>query len=59
MSTVRERRLQSDYARLNSLASAHSTKLTIESMRGNPPETYLIVCRGRSIAEVKSGEPVR
>ena len=37
MSTVRERRLQSDYARLIRLVSAHSAKLTIESMRGNPP----------------------
>ena len=58
MSTVRERRLHSDYVRLTSLTSAYSAKLTIESMRGNPPETYLMVCRGRSIAEVKSGEPV-
>jgi len=57
MSTVRERRLQSDYARLIGLASAYGAKLAIESMRGTPPETYFMVCRGQSIAEVKGGEP--
>ncbi|HEV3041050.1 MAG TPA: ubiquitin-conjugating enzyme E2 [Candidatus Angelobacter sp.] len=56
MNTVRERRLHSGFTRLNNLVSAHSDKLTIESMRGSPPETYLIVCRGRSIASVKGSE---
>ena len=56
MNTVRERRLQSDFSRLSNLASTHNAKLTIETMRGSPPETYLIVCRGRSIAAVKGTE---
>jgi ubiquitin-protein ligase len=58
MNTVRERRLQSDFARLSSLASAYGTKLGIETVRGNPAETYFIACRGRSIAEVKNGEAI-
>jgi len=56
MNTVRERRLQSDFTRLSNLVSSHSARLTIETLRGNPPETYLIVCRGRSIAEVQGDD---
>ena len=58
MNKVRERRLQSDYNRLNSLVASHPAKLAVETSRGAPPETYLLVLRGRSIAEGKGKEVV-
>ncbi|HEY6349142.1 MAG TPA: ubiquitin-conjugating enzyme E2 [Candidatus Angelobacter sp.] len=57
MTSVRQRRLQSDYERLSALVSAQSM-LSIESARGNPPETYVIVFRRRSIAELRGSVPV-
>src|SRR5579864_5252892 len=57
MTSVRQRRLQSDYERLNALVAAQSM-LSIESARGNPPETYVIVFRRRSIAELRGNVPV-
>jgi ubiquitin-protein ligase len=58
MSTVRQRRLQSDYDRLSALISAKKTGISIESARGNPPETYILVFRGRCIAELRGTAPV-
>ncbi len=58
MNTVRERRLQSDYIRLSNLVSASDGKLTIETKRGTPPETYLLICKGQSIAAVKDLEVI-
>ena len=58
MNTVRERRIQSDYARLASLSSVHKAKLAIETTRGTPPETYFLRFKGESVAEVKGREPV-
>ncbi len=58
MSTVRQRRLQSDYERLSKLVAAHQSSLMIESARGNPPETYVVVFVGRSVAEVRGKVPV-
>ena len=43
MSTVRDRRLQSDHERLVRLVAAHKEKIAIETARGNPPETYLLL----------------
>jgi ubiquitin-protein ligase len=58
MSTVRDRRLQSDHERLARLAAAHKEKIVIETARGNPPETYFLLFSGRTIAEVKDRDPV-
>jgi ubiquitin-protein ligase len=58
MSTVRDRRLQSDHERLARLVSMHKEEITIETARGNPPETYLLLLKGRTITEVKDGKPV-
>jgi ubiquitin-protein ligase len=58
MNTVRQRRLQADYERLSKLVSAHQPSLMIESARGNPPETYVVVFRGRSVAELRGTVPV-
>ena len=58
MSTVRDRRLQSDHERLVRLAAAHKEKIAIETARGNPPETYLLLFKGRTITELKDREPV-
>lgn len=58
MNTVRERRLQSDYGRLSNLVSGFRAKMAIETTRGTPPETYLMVFKGRSISEVKGNEVV-
>lgn len=58
MTTVRQRRLQSDYERLTASVAAHSPRLAVESARGTPPETYVIVFRSPSIAELRGTIPV-
>ena len=58
MSTVRERRLRSDYERLGTLISAHKSNLAIECARGNPPETFIVAFTASSIVEVKGNDPV-
>lgn len=58
MSTVRDRRLQSDHERLVCLVSMHKEKIAIETVRGDPPEAYLLLFKGRTIAEVKDSKPL-
>ena len=58
MSSVRERRLRSDYERLGDLISAHKRNLTIECARGNPAETYIVIFTASSIVAIKDNEPV-
>jgi ubiquitin-protein ligase len=60
MSVVRQRRLQADYERLLQLVSAHRHPaiLTIESVQGNPPEKYVLVFRGPTLAELRGTLPV-
>lgn len=58
MNLVRERRLRSDYERLIRLTSAQKALLSIECARGNPPETYIVIFTGPSIAEVNQTGPV-
>lgn len=58
MTTVRQRRLQSDYERLTASVAAHTPRLMIESARGNPPETYVIAFHSPSIAELRGAIPV-
>jgi hypothetical protein len=58
MSIVRQRRLQSDHDRLVRLVSAQGQKIAIEVVRGNPPETYIVALRGKSIAELRGTIPV-
>jgi ubiquitin-protein ligase len=58
MNAVRERRLQSDYVRLSRLTSTYKSEFAIETTRGTPPETYLMMFKGRSIAEVKGNDVV-
>lgn len=58
MSMVRERRLRSDYERLVRLASAQNAGVSIECVRGNPPETYIVILHGQSIVAVNETGPV-
>lgn len=58
MSIVRQRRLQSDHERLLRLIASQGTKIGIETAHGNPPETYVLVLRGRSIAQLHGATPV-
>ena len=57
MSTVRDRRLQSDHQRLAALVSRYPNKLKVEAARGNPPESYLLLIKGRGIAAVNRDLP--
>src|SRR5579864_7104678 len=58
MISVRQRRLQSDYERLAGLVAARASQLGIESARGKPPETYIVVFRTPTIAELRGNVPV-
>ena len=58
MNTVRDRRLRSDHERVTRLVAMHKEKISIETARGNPAETYLLSFKGRTIMELKDREPV-
>jgi len=50
MSTVRLRRLQSDYESMRRLARLHP-RIAVEGVTGNPPDRYRLVLKVRSLRE--------
>lgn len=58
MNSVRQRRLQSDYARLLDLVSTRQPEFMIEAVHGEPPEKYFLAFRGQTVAELRGTAPV-
>lgn len=58
MSAGRDLRLQADYDAVGSLAHASDGTLTIESVKGKPPDEYVLLFRCRGIEAVVAGKPV-
>lgn len=58
MSNGRDLRLQSDYEHLRKLALNSGGTFEIETVRGRPPDQYILIYRCRSIESLKDGKPV-
>ncbi len=58
MGDARDLRLQSDYAHLRALADGSGGTLAIESVKGKPTDTYVLIYRCRGIERLEGGRPV-
>jgi hypothetical protein len=58
MVTVRDRRLGSDYEKLQHLVKSSGGSLVIESVSGRPPSEYVIGYKCRGIESLRGGAPV-
>jgi ubiquitin-protein ligase len=58
VNSLRQQRLHADHERLLRLASALKPALTVELAQGDPPEKYILVFRGPSLAELRGTVPI-
>src|SRR5438132_10648493 len=58
MANARDLRLQADYEHVVALANNSGGALGIESMRGNPPDEYVLRYQCRSVERLQDGKPV-
>jgi ubiquitin-protein ligase len=58
MSSVRERRLWTDFERLQALIARSTGRIGILSCRGEPPDEYVIGFKSRSITRLERSGPV-
>jgi ubiquitin-protein ligase len=58
VSSVRERRLSTDYERLQALASSSDGRISILSTRGKPIDEYVIGFRCRSVQRLDRSGPI-
>ncbi len=58
MANARDLRLEADYAGLLALAKGSGGTLVIDSMKGRPPDEYLLTFRCRSIERLRDSKPV-
>ncbi len=58
MENARDIRLKSDHRHMRALAGGSGGTLGIESVKGRPPDQYILVYRCRGIERLEAGRPV-
>lgn len=58
MANARDLRLKADYESLIALVNASEGNLEIESVRGRPPDQYILIFHCRSIEALLDGKPI-
>lgn len=58
MSTVRERRLNSDRERLAEYIARHKSSIALEQTRGTPAEMFILLFKVPSVVRVEQNKPV-
>lgn len=58
MPNARDLRLQADYDQVRALADRSGGRLVIESVKGRPPDQYVLVYHCRTIERLHAGKPV-
>lgn len=58
MANARDLRLQADYEHVRALADRSGGSLVIESVRGEPPDQYVLAYHCRGIERLQNGKPI-